>query len=90
MREKAKAEKSEKAASQASRAAARRTQRLEQALKTSRKGKRTSLKATADVAIRKRIATKRQGGGKAPGVAASPSPAQSRHGRRIKLQAKFR
>jgi hypothetical protein len=84
-------ERARKAADQASRAAARRAQqRLQQAQNMSQKGKRRSLKASVKAASKQRAAAQAQGGGEASGAAASPPPSQSRHGRAIKLPAKYR
>ncbi|KAF1937061.1 hypothetical protein EJ02DRAFT_357699 [Clathrospora elynae] len=78
-------------AEKASRAAASRTQQqLKQALKTSQKGKRMRLKAAAKPASKKTVAAEPQGSGKASGAAAAAPSAQSQHGRKIKLLAKFR
>jgi membrane protein involved in colicin uptake len=85
------AEKAREAADRASRAAARRTQqRLKQAQKTSQKGKRLSLKASYKAASTNRAAAQAQDNVKALGAAAGPPPSQSRHGRLIKLPAKYR
>ncbi|KAH5177126.1 hypothetical protein HBI67_211460 [Parastagonospora nodorum] len=85
------AEKAREAADRASRAAARRAQqRLQQAEKIARKGKRHSLKASIKAASKKRVSAQAQGGGEASGAAAGPPPSQSRHGRAIKLPAKYR
>jgi hypothetical protein len=79
------AEKAREAADRASRAAARRTQqRLKQAQKTSQKGKRYSLKTS------NRATAQVQDNAKTSGAAAGPPLSQSRHGRAIKLPAKFR
>jgi hypothetical protein len=84
-------ERARKAADQASRAAARRAQqRLQQAQKTSQKGKKRSLKASIKAALKQRAAAQAQGGGEASGAAAGLPPSQSRHGRAIKLPAKYR
>jgi hypothetical protein len=84
-------ERARKAADQASRAAARRAQqRLQQAQKMSQKGKKRSLKASLKAASKKRAAAQAQDGGEASGAAAGPPPSQSRHGRAIRLPAKYR
>jgi hypothetical protein len=85
------AAKAREATERASRAAARRAQqRLQQAHKTSQKGKKRGLKASIKIASKKRAAAQPQGGSKASGAAAGPPPSQSRHGRAIKLPAKYR
>ena len=56
----------------------------------SQKGKKHSLKASIKVALRKRAAAQAQSGEEALDAAAGPPPSQSRHGRAIKLPAKFR
>jgi membrane protein involved in colicin uptake len=85
------AEKAREAADRASRAAARRTQqRLKQAQKISYKGKRHSLKAPNKAASTNRAAAQAQGSREASSAAAGLSLSQSRHGRAIKLPAKFR
>jgi hypothetical protein len=79
------------AADQASRqAACKARQRLQQALKTSQKSKKRSLKASIKAASKKRAAAQPQGSGEASGAAAGLLPSQSRHGRAIKLPAKYR
>jgi len=84
-------EKARKAADRASRQAARRTQqRLQQAQKTGQRGKRRDLKAATEAGSKKRAAAQPQSGDDASGAAASPPPSQSRHGRAIKLPAKYR
>jgi hypothetical protein len=84
-------DKARKATEQASRAAARRTQqRLQQALKTAQTGKRRSLNAAANAGSKKRAAAQPQDGRNASGAAAASPPSQSRHGRAIKLPAKYR
>jgi hypothetical protein len=84
-------EKARKAAEQTSRAAARRTQqRLRQALKNAQNSKKRSFKAAAKAGSRKRAAALPPGDGEASGAAAAPPPSQSRHGRTIKLPAKYR
>jgi hypothetical protein len=84
-------ERARKADDQASRAAARRAQqRLQQAQKMSQNGKRRSLKASVKAASKQRAAAQAEGGGEVSGAAASLPPSQSRHGRAIKLPAKYR
>lgn len=84
-------EKARKAADRASRQAARRTQqRLQQAQKTAQRGKRRDLKAATKAGSKKRAAAQPQSGDDASGAAAGPPPSQSRHGRAIKLPAKYR
>jgi hypothetical protein len=85
------AERAREAADQASRAAARRAQqRLQQAQKTAQRGKKRSLKASIKAASKNRVAAQRKVGGEAPAAAAALPPSQSRHGRAIKLPAKYR
>ncbi|KAF2827168.1 hypothetical protein CC86DRAFT_291087, partial [Ophiobolus disseminans] len=84
-------EKAEKAAEQASRAAARRTQqRLQNALKATQKGNKMRPKAAAKAALKNRVVAEPQGSREASGAAAGQEPSQSRHGRAIKLPAKYR
>jgi hypothetical protein len=84
-------EKVRKAADRASRQAARRTQqRLQQAQKNAQRGKRRRLEAATKAGLKKRAVAQPQGGGEVSGAAAGPSPSQSRHGRAIKLPAKYR
>ncbi|KAF1359635.1 hypothetical protein EJ07DRAFT_118519 [Lizonia empirigonia] len=84
-------ENAREAADRASRQAARRTQqRLQQAQKTAQRGKRRQLKAATKADSKKRVATQPQGGGEALGAAAGPPSSLSRHGRAIKLPAKYR
>jgi hypothetical protein len=84
-------EKARKAADRALRQAARRTQqRLQQAQKTAQRGKRRDLKAATKAGSKKRVAAQPQSGDDASGAAAGPPPSQSRHGRAIKLPAKYR
>jgi hypothetical protein len=65
-------------------------QRLQQAQKTSQKGKKRSLKAPIKAASKNRAVAQPQGDGEASGAAPSPSPSQSRHGRAIRLPSKYR
>lgn len=84
-------EKAREAADRASRQAARRTQQqLQQAQKTAQRGKRRRLKIATKAGLKKRAAAQREGGGEASGAAAGPRRSQSRHGRAIKLPAKYR
>jgi hypothetical protein len=84
-------EKAREAANRASRQAACRTQqRLQQAQKTAQRGKRIRLKVATKAGSKKRVATHCEGGSEASGAAAGPLPSQSRHGRAIKLPAKYR
>ncbi|KAF1955039.1 hypothetical protein CC80DRAFT_416545, partial [Byssothecium circinans] len=84
-------EKAREAADRASRQAARRTQqRLQQAQKAAQRGKRRLLKASTKAGLKKRVATQREGSSEASGAAAALPPSQSRHGRAIKLPAKYR
>ncbi|KAF2843961.1 hypothetical protein T440DRAFT_503156 [Plenodomus tracheiphilus IPT5] len=84
-------EKAREAADRALRQAARRTQqRLQQAQKIAQRGKRRRLKVATKAGSKKRAAAQPQGGGEASGAAAGPPPSQSRHGRSIKLPAKYR
>ncbi|KAF2818475.1 hypothetical protein CC86DRAFT_433581 [Ophiobolus disseminans] len=84
-------EKAEKAAEQASRAAACRTQqRLQNALKATQKGNKMRPKAAAKAALKNRVVAEPQGSREASGAAAGQEPSQSRHGRAIKLLAKYR
>jgi hypothetical protein len=84
-------EKTRKAAEQASRAAACRTQQqLQQALKNAQNSKKRSFKAAAKAGSKKRAAALPPGDGEASGAAAAPPPSQSRHGRAIRLPAKYR
>ncbi|KAF1366006.1 hypothetical protein EJ07DRAFT_94019, partial [Lizonia empirigonia] len=84
-------EKAREAADRALRQVARRTQqRLQQAQKTAQRGKRRRLKVATKAGSKKRAAAQPQGGGEASGAAAGPPPSQSRHGRSIKLPAKYR
>ncbi|KAF2828235.1 hypothetical protein CC86DRAFT_289159, partial [Ophiobolus disseminans] len=84
-------EKAHKAADQALQQAARRTQqRLQQAQKTAQRGKRRDLKAATKAGSKKRAAAQPQSGDDASDAAAGPPPSQSRHGRAIKLPAKYR
>jgi hypothetical protein len=84
-------EKARKAADRASRQAARRTQqRFQQAQKTAQRGKRRDFKAATKAGSKKRAAAQPQSGDDASGAAAGPPPSQSRHGRAIKLPAKYR
>jgi hypothetical protein len=79
------------AADRASRQAARKAQqRLQQAQKTSQKGKKRSLKASIKAAPKKRAAAQPHSSGEASGAAAGLPPSQSRHGRAIKLPAKYK
>ncbi|KAF2822833.1 hypothetical protein CC86DRAFT_299705 [Ophiobolus disseminans] len=78
-------EKAKKAAEKASRAAACRTQQqLQNALKATQKGNKMRPKA-ATKATQKKLEF-----GEASGAAAGQEPSQSRHGRAIKLPAKYR
>ena len=84
-------EKAREAANRASRQAACRTQqRLQQAQKTAQRGKKIRLKVATKAGSKKRVATQREGSSEASGAAAGPPPSQSRHGRAIKLPAKYR
>ncbi|KAF1361560.1 hypothetical protein EJ07DRAFT_176258 [Lizonia empirigonia] len=83
-------EKAREAADRASLQAARRTQqRLQQAQKTAQRGKRRRLNIATKAGSKKRVATQREGGGKASGAVAGLPPSQSRRGRAIKLLAKY-
>ncbi|KAF2825338.1 hypothetical protein CC86DRAFT_352726 [Ophiobolus disseminans] len=84
-------EKACEAADRASQqAACRIQQQLQQAQKTAQRGKRRRFKALTKAGLKKRVATQCGGGGEASGAAAGPPPPQSRHGRAIKLPAKYR
>jgi hypothetical protein len=64
--------------------------RLQQAQKTSQKGKKRSLKAPIKEALRNRAVAQPQDDGEALGAAPSPPPSQSRDGRAIRLLLKYR
>jgi hypothetical protein len=84
-------ERAPKATSQAARAATRRAQqRLQPAQKTSQRSKARSLINSAKAASKKRARAQADSHIDGIGPAAGPAPSQSRHGRAIKLPAKYR
>jgi hypothetical protein len=83
-------EKAEKAVKQALRAAACRThQQLKQALKTSQKGKKRSLKAPAKATSKKRTVVMPTASGEPQDAAAGAPAVQSRCGRAINTPTRY-
>jgi hypothetical protein len=83
-------EKADRAAQQTSRAAARRThQRLKQALKSSQKGQRRSLKPPARATLKKRAVVRLTAHGEPQGTVAGAPAIQSRRGRAITTPRRY-
>jgi hypothetical protein len=81
--------KAEKTTEQASYAAAGRTHPLKQALKTSQKGKKHSLKAPAKATSKKRCIVRPTASEESQGAAASAPAIQSRRGRAINTPTQY-
>jgi hypothetical protein len=80
-------EAAERAARQAARKAAK---RLQQAARTSQKGKKKMIEARTKPAPKKSVVGDRGGGAQPSTHPASPPPIRSRRGRDIKLPAKYK